>query len=323
MRATFLLLTYNQQDYVSHAVRAALAQVGEPLQIFISDDASTDNTFAVIQSTVMGYDGHHQITLNRNQHNLGIAGHINASMERIKTDYVIAAAGDDISAPNRSQLILECFDQTTALLVHSRTQDIDTAGNLLKHTGGHNSASFFHTTSAKQLVKAMALYIGATGAWHRELFDRFGDLPKGCYEDLVLGYRASLLDRVAMIDKALVQYRAGIGVSAEPSMPENLADSRKLRLKELSHSKAVFEQRVLDNAIAHPYDHNFIAEELRLGILSAAVRMSFHQSSFMSVLMRNVSSAPFLLKELASEWNRSRRAMRSISRTALLFATEN
>lgn len=314
MRATFLLIAYNQEDYVSHAVRAALAQVGEPLQIFISDDASTDNTFAVIQSIVMKYDGQHQVTLNRNQNNLGIAGHINAAMERIKTDYVIVAAGDDISAPNRSQLILERFDQTNALLVHSRTQDIDAIGNPLKTGGKHNSASFFHTTSAKQVARNLALYIGATGAWHRELFDRFGNLPEDCYEDLILGYRASLLDRVDMIDEALVQYRVGIGVSAAPLQPENFADWRELRIKAVRHSKAVFEQRVLDNAIARTSDHNLIAEELKLGILSAETRMSLHQSSCMSVLVKNLNSAPFSLKVIASEWYKIRRAKRSISR---------
>lgn len=316
MRATFLLLAYNQEDYVSHAVRAALAQVGEPLQIFISDDASTDHTFAVIQSTVMEYDGQHQVTLNRNQHNLGIAGHINAVMERIKTDYVIVAAGDDISAPKRSQLILERFDQTNALLVHSHTQDIDTTGNPMGPLGKQNSASFFHTISAKQVARSLALYVGATGAWHRELFDRFGDLPENCYEDLILGYRASLLDRVAMVDEALVQYRAGIGVSAPSSMPENFADWRELRLKDLRHMKAVFEQRLLDNAIARNSEHNLIAEELTLGILSAEIRMSLHQSSCISVLIENVSSAPFSLKVVASEWNKIRRTMRLIKRTS-------
>lgn len=47
---TVILLTYNQENLVAMAVESLLAQTYSPLEIILSDDASTDNTFAVMQS---------------------------------------------------------------------------------------------------------------------------------------------------------------------------------------------------------------------------------------------------------------------------------
>ena len=43
--ATFTVFAYNQEAYVAEAVRGALAQRYRPLQVILSDDASTDRTF--------------------------------------------------------------------------------------------------------------------------------------------------------------------------------------------------------------------------------------------------------------------------------------
>ena len=46
---TFALFAYNQEAFIREAVASALSQTYEPLEIILSDDCSTDRTFAIMQ----------------------------------------------------------------------------------------------------------------------------------------------------------------------------------------------------------------------------------------------------------------------------------
>ena len=49
-RTLFLVLAYNQEKFIAEAVRGALAQTGEPLDILVSDDNSPDGTGDIADS---------------------------------------------------------------------------------------------------------------------------------------------------------------------------------------------------------------------------------------------------------------------------------
>ncbi len=72
---TFTLFAYNHEKYIREkAVEGALAQTYTPLEIILSDDCSTDRTFEIIQEIAKSYTGKHQLVINRNKKNLGLAG---------------------------------------------------------------------------------------------------------------------------------------------------------------------------------------------------------------------------------------------------------
>ena len=99
---TISMITYNQERYVRDAVRGALAQTYEPLEIVISDDCSTDGTWNIIVDEVESYRKsggiHKNIVLNRNEKNLGIIRHCQAQQSRIHGELRVGNAGDDISS---------------------------------------------------------------------------------------------------------------------------------------------------------------------------------------------------------------------------------
>jgi len=80
-RVTFFLFAYNQADFIRDACEAALAQTYTPLEVILSDDCSSDETFQIMQDVVASYSGPHQVRLNRNDQNLGLIGHVNRAME--------------------------------------------------------------------------------------------------------------------------------------------------------------------------------------------------------------------------------------------------
>ena len=106
---TFVLFAYNQERYVREAVKAALAQTYEPLEIVLSDDGSSDRTFEIMQEMAAAYDGPHEVRVVRNPHNLGLIPHVLARGREAKGELVIVAAGDDISKPERTACLVPPF----------------------------------------------------------------------------------------------------------------------------------------------------------------------------------------------------------------------
>ncbi|APX14031.1 glycosyltransferase [Tateyamaria omphalii] len=241
---SYILLTYNQRDTVAAAVRSALEQTDVALEIVISDDCSPDDTFDVIEKTVAGYSGPHRIILNRNPHNLGLAGNLDKTHELSNGDVLIAAAGDDMSYPHRSARIAQAFEEEDALLVCSYADVIDPDDQPVD--GNFRTALFYNSWDTARAARSKALYIGATGAWHRSLYEKYGPLDPDAYEDLVLGFRAALEDRVAVIKKPLVKYRLGTGLTSSDGYHVDMAAFKNRRKKGFTAQQAIMRQRTLD-----------------------------------------------------------------------------
>ena len=206
---TFAVFAYNQVRWVRAAVEAALAQTWTPLQIILSDDGSTDGTFAIMEELAHSYHGPHQVQLNRNPRNLGIGGHVNRVMELVAGDLVVVAAGDDISVPHRTASIAEVWlgSGRRAMSIHSAVTEMDADGSLLS-LRGFNGAEALNDT-ARVARKGIGI-LGASHAWAREVFDRFGPMMSDIVnEDVVIPFRSSLLGTVAYIEEPLVRYRVG------------------------------------------------------------------------------------------------------------------
>lgn len=308
LRTTFLLLAYNQEAYAAEAVKSALAQDGEPITILISDDASTDRTFEIIQAAVAGYTGHHHVELNRNPRNLGLAAHINACMRRITTEYVIAAAADDISLPQRAVRVSEVFKRTNALLLHSRFEEIDKAGRANHGSFPSKAAFFLRDTSALRASERMGLYVGATGAWHRALFDRYGEIDDGCYEDLILGFRAALENRIAFIDEVLVRYRTDVGISVmdrASALPETW---RLDRMRAIARNQSVFSQRLRDASLSSHQDRTAIVSKLERAIMLNSLRMQCWEDGALTFMGKNLARFHLALLVALSERRKRKRA---------------
>ena len=205
MSFSLILLTYNQEKFVSQAVNAALSQDCDPIEILISDDCSNDKTFDIVQNFVKNYRGPHKILLNRNHKNLGLSRHIDKVHELSSGDVIIVAAGDDISHPNRCQKIIDCFENKSPLLVFSDADVIDSNGQESSH--GYSTATLYKSNDILEIAQSGSLYLGATGAWHRNLYDKYGPLEEYAYEDLVFGFRAALEKNFYILHESLVTYR--------------------------------------------------------------------------------------------------------------------
>lgn len=204
---TFIIFAYNQEAFVADAVKGALAQTYAPLEIVISDDCSTDRTFEVISNTVAGYSGPHDIRVVRNDSNMGLLDHVFARGREARGQYIVMAAGDDMSMPERTALSVAAFGTDPDILaVTSRVDIIDATGQIL---AADQARPLGLQPPALFLKGHHAPVQGCSAVYSRKVFDI--DIPPrdvDYAEDIL--FAASIALRggsVAQIPKALVRYR--------------------------------------------------------------------------------------------------------------------
>ena len=294
------VLSYNQEAFVGDAIRSVLAQECDPVEIIISDDCSIDGTFDSIRAAVQGYDGPHNIQVRRNTENLGLVAHINLIVELASGDVIIPAYGDDISLPTRVAEIAEVFESHQPWLVHSDAIAIDEAG--AETQSKYRKADFFRTTDPLETATSMSLFLGASGAWHRALFDKYGPISfANVYDDLTLGFRAALEDGVAFIEKPLIQYREGVGLSHQLNRernPEQAASDRRKKILEATMS--TYRQRLKDaTTFGLDQDHP-IVRKLSTALLKARMRRACHEG-IARMMLHNMRHPGLALSAAAAE----------------------
>jgi glycosyltransferase involved in cell wall biosynthesis len=209
---SMLLLAYQQQATIEAAIRGALAQTYSPLEIIVSDDASTDGTQAAIDRALAGYAGPHRIVRNRNPTNLGIGAHISRMVSLSQGELLFVAAGDDVSLPERCERVLQAWLAADRRpdLISSALVDLDDDGKVHERIVPTDLSTY---RNAADWLARPPHVIGAAQAWTRRLFDRFGPLPAGVVgEDLIMVFRAIVSGGAITLPEALVQYRRG-GIS--------------------------------------------------------------------------------------------------------------
>jgi len=245
-----LFLAYNQRPLVREAVKSVLNQEGSPLEILLSDDASTDGTFDEMASLARDYRGPHHVVARRNEHNLGIGEHINTLVRESRGELLVVAAGDDISEPTRVQRLQQAWMQSdcTLDLIATPLTAMDENGTLRATIAVDDLAQW---RSLDDWLARKPYVIGAAHAWTRRLFDRFGPLlPDIAYEDQILVFRAICAGKALTLPEPLVRYRSG-GTSARQPSPSAADRLRRLGVQNRRHLAEL--QQLLSDAKHTPF----------------------------------------------------------------------
>lgn len=216
---SYVVTAYNIENFIEESVKCAFAQTYSPLEIVLSDDCSTDKTFEIMQRMAAEYEGPHKIVLNRNEENLGITRHMNkAYLELATGEIIVAAHGDDISAPERTQKswnFLSSHPDFTACSFNINA--INENSDFLKE----------HSTIINNLItyefntKSTANIPAPSRAFYKRVMERFGPLNDDCpTEDELISFRSLLLGKNAFLPDIMVKYRKHTGSN---SNPENFA----------------------------------------------------------------------------------------------------
>ena len=121
------LPNYNHAQYVAQAIEAIVTQSRPPDEFIITDDASTDNSFEIINGYASRYP---YIRLERNERNLGAARTVRDLTNMAKGDYVYGAASDDYVLPGFFETAMAMAEQyPQAGVISGKIIVIDTNDN--------------------------------------------------------------------------------------------------------------------------------------------------------------------------------------------------
>ncbi len=280
---SFLLFTYNHENFVKDAVLGALSQEYTPLEIIISDDNSSDETWSIILDLVKNYKGNHKVILNRNEMNLGIAEHLNKIIDLTKGDFLVFAAGDDISMPRRVNEMVDVW-------LNSGKRFKSIFSNAIKIDAANCELGFYfegipsYTDSLESLLEQikkcsflqdLVWQFGATQGFEKGLHRVYGKFhTNAIQEDGILSLRALLQGEIGYIDDALIKYRV------HNSSISNLNSWRSLQRFKI-FEPYYRKQQLLDAMRTHRNNHKLI-QYLKLRLLI---------SHFVSFFFKNGVSA--------------------------------
>lgn len=206
-----VLLTYDCADFAAQAVRSVLSQECRPMEVLISDDASSDDTYRIIQEEVGAYTGPHTVTVRRRDRNSGSkSAHLNDAFPQTSGELVVLFDGDDVSEPHRVRRLAEAFGSGPGVFAaYSGYSLMDSQGRpggpgLVPHPDPEEDP-------APWFARVDAFASGATLAVRREVIDAFPPLDPKINEDVVLPFRAALLGDVVYVDEELVRVRRWTG----------------------------------------------------------------------------------------------------------------
>jgi len=227
-KVTFALFSYNHEMYISNAVKGALEQSYENLEIIISDDNSTDSTFNIVEELVNNYEGPHDVRVQKNETNMGIGAHVSKVVNQASGDFIVLAAGDDISLPERAVRSVEILlANPKAVSVCLSADIIDSKGAITGEKKLVPSIFRLHCNrfgSKKQLLSDLlsgnAITFGAGRTVRKSVFSTFGDLNPDCpTEDTPLMLRSLMLGESVLSNEKKVLYRIhGSNASSSSSM---------------------------------------------------------------------------------------------------------
>lgn len=99
---------YNHAPLLPRCLGALLAQTVQPLEILVIDDASTDNSWAVIQEFARC---HPVVRPHRNEKNQGVIFGVNRGIELARGEYLYFAPADDETRPTLFEKSLQLLRQ--------------------------------------------------------------------------------------------------------------------------------------------------------------------------------------------------------------------
>jgi glycosyltransferase involved in cell wall biosynthesis len=209
---------YNCEQFVADAVTSVLDQQGPAVEILISDDASTDNTFDVAYRTVVDYisriGSKHTVRMRAGTVRLQ-RDHLHLLANTAACDLICQAHGDDISHHLRCAILVRTFNQeaTDASMIFVNVLVINAQGETVLEP--KNSSSLpnikINPVDYSRAINALDEYlIGSNMAWRRSRFEHFPQLTTDycAYgHDRVMTFRSVMVGGCYMLDTPLLKRR--------------------------------------------------------------------------------------------------------------------
>lgn len=215
MPVSVVLCSYNGARHLREQLDSLLAQTRLPDEIVIRDDASNDETYALLTAWCDDAKARGvRVALARNERNLGYVANFETALRDAQGDIFFLCDQDDIWHPEKIAVMLAEFERRpNLLLLHSDARLIDEHGadmrlGLFKALEvSRDEFDQIHTGRAFDALLRRNLVTGAAAAFKRELLATALPFSRDMVHDEWLAIIAATIGEVDCLEQALIDYR--------------------------------------------------------------------------------------------------------------------
>jgi glycosyltransferase involved in cell wall biosynthesis len=194
-----VLCTYNGEKFLEAQLESILDQSWQPLELVISDDASTDGTKAILQK----YKGRPGVQIFYQEKSLGISGNFSYASSNTNGAFIAFSDQDDVWGKDKIEKLVGAIGK--APLVYSDSLLMNKAGeqlnkklsNLKRMYSGDDSRCYF----LYSCVWGHGMLVT------RELLQKCLPFPGDVHHDIWIVFQAFLNGGIKYFDEALTWYR--------------------------------------------------------------------------------------------------------------------
>lgn len=212
------LCTHNGAAYVGEQIESILGQTLRPTQVVVSDDASADDTVAIVRHAfelaVPTAGGPvPDLTVLRNDRPLGVTANFEQATASCTADIIALSDQDDVWRPDRMERLLPSFDDPALLLLWTDGRLVDRSGEPLGRTlfGSleltDHERMLLTSGNAFDALLRRNLATGATILFRRDLLQAARPFGDGWVHDEWLAIVAAARGHVRALDQATIDYR--------------------------------------------------------------------------------------------------------------------
>lgn len=218
MRLSVALCTHNGARFVRRQVAGILAQTRPADQLVVSDDASADDTIAIVEDEVARARAEGravpELRVLRNAEPLGVTANFESALAACTGDVIALSDQDDEWEPDKLERLEQSFLARPGLLfLHSDALLIDDSGTPVGGTlfgaleVSEAERSSVHSGAAFPVFLRRNLATGATAAIHRDLLALARPFPPEWVHDEWLAIQAAARERLELSERPLTRYR--------------------------------------------------------------------------------------------------------------------
>lgn len=184
---------YNYARYIAETIQSVLNQTCQDFEIIIADNASTDDSVAVVESF-----RDERIRIVRNQYNIGFAPNLQRASELARGQYMLMLSSDDRMLPNALETYFKIIqlegEKAIHSVIYSEANQIDAEGNIRPYTIKQAVIPFYRNlpNTVKELPEGKNYYVYEGKDVLRETVKRL--CPAGPF--LSMAYSRSLFESV-------------------------------------------------------------------------------------------------------------------------------
>lgn len=213
--AAVVLCTFNGERYLTAQLDSLRSQIRQPEFYVLSDDASTDGSWALLQAFARDRrTAGCEVVLHRNPANLGYVRHFEAALQRTDADVLFPCDQDDIWHPCKlGRMLVEFASRPDLLVLHADARLVDGDGHaldrglldVLEVSAAERQA--MHAGQAFHVLLRRNIVTGAVMAMRRTLLPLALPVADGWSHDEWLAMVAAVHGHVDTLDECLVDYR--------------------------------------------------------------------------------------------------------------------